>query len=136
MKIFRRNKEKKVEIKIAFDVVNPIILVADQNQLIMAFSKAQSYREHYREISFYARALSYPGRAEILETLQFKGPSTVEDVARFHPISLPAISQHLKILRDAGLLEWEEKYPYTYYWIHKKNMRRAKKCLIMFLRKF
>jgi len=102
----------------------------------MAFTRAHHYREQFRTTSFYANTLRYPGRLEILDTLRLEGACTVEHLARFHPISLSAISQHLKILREAQLVDYQEKYPYTYYRINKKNMRKLKKYMLTFLNNY
>jgi DNA-binding transcriptional ArsR family regulator len=42
-------------------------------------------------------------RRAIVETLS-SGPCTVAQIAREMPISRPAVSQHLKVLRDAGVV--------------------------------
>jgi DNA-binding transcriptional ArsR family regulator len=49
-------------------------------------------------------ALSDPTRRAILARLA-EGEATVQDLARPFPISQPAISRHLKVLEDAGLIE-------------------------------
>jgi len=48
-------------------------------------------------------AIGDPTRRHILEELR-RGPCTVNDLAAGLPISRPAVSQHLKILLDAGLV--------------------------------
>lgn len=49
-------------------------------------------------------ALSDPTRRAILARLA-AGEATVQDIARPFPISQPAISHHLRVLEDAGLIE-------------------------------
>lgn len=49
------------------------------------------------------QALADPTRRQIFERLQ-KGPTSVGTLAGTLPISRPAVSQHLKILKDAGLV--------------------------------
>lgn len=49
-------------------------------------------------------ALSDPTRRAILARLA-QGEATVQDLARPFPISQPAISRHLKVLEEAGLIE-------------------------------
>ena len=49
------------------------------------------------------QALADPTRRSILEQLQ-RGPSSVGDIAARLPVSRPAVSQHLKVLRNAGLV--------------------------------
>jgi DNA-binding transcriptional ArsR family regulator len=48
-------------------------------------------------------ALGDPTRRAIFERLAVR-PSAVGELARELPISRPAVSQHLKVLKDAGLV--------------------------------
>ncbi len=48
-------------------------------------------------------ALGDPTRRAIFERLA-KGPLAVVDIAKTLPVSRPAVSQHLKVLKDAGLV--------------------------------
>lgn len=49
-------------------------------------------------------ALSDPTRRAVFERV-VKAPRSVGEIARGLPISRPAVSQHLKVLRDAGLVQ-------------------------------
>jgi DNA-binding transcriptional ArsR family regulator len=48
-------------------------------------------------------ALADPTRRAIFERLA-RGPSAVGELARELPVSRPAVSQHLKVLKEAGLV--------------------------------
>jgi DNA-binding transcriptional ArsR family regulator len=48
-------------------------------------------------------ALADPTRRAVLERLR-KGPRSVGEVARGLPVSRPAVSQHLRVLKEAGLV--------------------------------
>jgi len=48
-------------------------------------------------------ALADPTRRSVFERLR-AGPSRVGELARGVPVSRPAVSQHLKVLREAGLV--------------------------------
>ncbi len=48
--------------------------------------------------------LADPTRRQIFESLR-RGPLSVGEIAESMPISRPAVSQHLKALRDAALVE-------------------------------
>lgn len=48
-------------------------------------------------------ALADPTRRAIFERLAAR-PSAVGELARDMPVSRPAVSQHLKVLKDAGLV--------------------------------
>ena len=49
-------------------------------------------------------AMGDPTRRAIIQTLRAQGAMAVGDLARRFPVSRPAISQHLKILKDARLV--------------------------------
>ena len=53
-------------------------------------------------------ALADPTRRALIEQLR-SGPQPVGRLAEYLPISRPAVSQHLKVLSDAGLLLVEPK---------------------------
>ncbi len=48
-------------------------------------------------------AIADPTRRQVFERLA-DGPRSVGDLARGLPVSRPAVSQHLKVLKDAGLV--------------------------------
>ena len=48
-------------------------------------------------------ALADPTRLAVFERVA-KGPAAVHQIAKAFPVSRPAISQHLRVLKDAGLV--------------------------------
>jgi DNA-binding transcriptional ArsR family regulator len=48
-------------------------------------------------------ALADPTRRRVFERLK-SGPRAVGEIARGLPVSRPAVSQHLKVLKEAGLV--------------------------------
>src|ERR1700758_1900519 len=48
-------------------------------------------------------ALADPTRLAVFERVA-KGPAAVHEIAQEFPVSRPAISQHLRVLKDAGLV--------------------------------
>src|SRR5215467_12612823 len=50
------------------------------------------------------RALAVESRRTVLETLTH-GPATVSELAALLPIARPGVSRHLRVLREAGLVE-------------------------------
>jgi DNA-binding transcriptional ArsR family regulator len=49
-------------------------------------------------------ALGDASRMAIFQRLAARGPLAVNELAREMPVSRPAVSQHLKVLKDAGLV--------------------------------
>lgn len=53
-------------------------------------------------------ALADPLRRDLLAQLA-GGPSRVADLAAAHPVSRPAVSRHLRLLTEAGLVEADDR---------------------------
>jgi len=62
-------------------------------------------------------ALADPTRRAVFERLR-SGPRSVSEVALGLPVSRPAVSQHLKALKDAGLVRDEPRGTARIYRIH------------------
>lgn len=54
-------------------------------------------------------ALADPNRRRIVEMLAASGHLSASEIGRHFQISAPAVSQHLKVLREAGLVQVEKK---------------------------
>lgn len=66
-------------------------------------------------------ALGDPTRRTIFERLA-KGPLAVVEVAKKLPVSRPAVSQHLKVLMDAGLVSVHHEGTRNLYQINPKGV--------------
>jgi DNA-binding transcriptional ArsR family regulator len=66
-------------------------------------------------------ALSDPTRREVFQRLQSGGRS-VGEIARDLPVSRPAVSQHLKVLKDAGLVADRADGTRRVYYIDPKGL--------------
>jgi DNA-binding transcriptional ArsR family regulator len=69
-------------------------------------------------------ALSDPTRREILEMLANSGQLSATDIYDKFKVSHPAISQHLKALREANLVLVEKKAQFRMYRINPEAMHR------------
>jgi len=67
-------------------------------------------------------ALADRTRPQILFLLGEKGRLCVGDIAANFHISRPAISHHLKVLKDAGVLQSEKVGQEVYYWVDCRNL--------------
>ena len=67
-------------------------------------------------------ALAAPIRREIIEMLSSKGRLSAGDICQCFDASPPAISQHLKILREAKLVHVERQGQLRIYQIDAKGM--------------
>src|SRR5687767_9845043 len=99
----------------------------------MAFNRSHLYSTKERQLSLYANALGYPARPRIILQLTEEESYTVEELKKSHPLSASTISQHLKILREAALVNFEEEFPFTHYSLNHKNLARLKKEFQLFI---
>jgi DNA-binding transcriptional ArsR family regulator len=66
-------------------------------------------------------ALADPTRREILERVRER-PRAVTDIASTLSVSRPAVSQHLRVLRDAGLLRSHRSGRENFYGLEVKGL--------------
>jgi DNA-binding transcriptional ArsR family regulator len=71
-------------------------------------------------------ALSDPTRRRIL-TLVAQRPRQAGEIAQRFPVSRPAVSKHLRVLREAGLLESRKVGRARVYRLHPTGLAGARK---------
>lgn len=76
-------------------------------------------------------ALADPTRRRVFERLK-SGPQPVGRIARGLPVSRPAVSQHLKVLKDAGLVADEAEGTRRVYYIDPEGLGELRKWLDQF----
>lgn len=81
-----------------------------------------------RELAYFSqifRALADTTRQRILALLQQKGELTVGDITSHFDLAQPTISQHLKVLTDAGALKSRKEGQRAFYRICNSEMYDA-----------
>ena len=76
-------------------------------------------------------ALADPTRREIFEKLR-PGPSAVGKLAEDMPVSRPAVSQHLKVLKEAGLVSERKDGTRRFYSVNKDGLEELRDYLDSF----
>ena len=74
----------------------------------------------------YAKALGHPVRMYVMELLSNQSCCYSGDLSEELPIAKSTLSQHLKELKDAGLIQGEIESPRIKYCINKENWNEAK----------
>lgn len=69
--------------------------------------KAENFDESLQDLSNFARILSHPARLAILKYLAETKTCISGDISNQLPLSRTTVSQHLKELRDAGIIRGE-----------------------------
>ncbi len=75
------------------------------------------------------KVLSVETRVKIIELLKAQGPLGAKDIAAMIGITIAAVSQHLKILKQAGLVRSERKGYWIPYSIDEKAMENCRRIL-------
>ena len=99
--------------------------------------KEKQFTENQEKIAGYAKALSNPVRVFILEYLIINTNKSCYsgDMAEILPIARSTLSEHLKELKKAGLIQGEINPPYIKYCINKQNWEEARQMFEAFFKK-
>jgi ArsR family transcriptional regulator, arsenate/arsenite/antimonite-responsive transcriptional repressor len=79
-------------------------------------------RQALKEATRFLTALGDPMRLQILYLLGDQGRRNVSDIAGNFHLSRPAISHHLKVLKDAGVVDSERVGQEIYYGIERDRI--------------
>ena len=84
------------------------------------------YGDNTETLARFAKALSHPTRVAILKYLENNSCCFTGDLVDVFPLAQSTISQHLKELKTAGLIQGELKPPKIKYCINQENWKKAK----------
>nr|WP_321409866.1 metalloregulator ArsR/SmtB family transcription factor [uncultured Carboxylicivirga sp.] len=90
--------------------------------------------EKQRKVARYAKAMGHPIRVYILELLSKQSCCYSGDLTDDLPIVKSTLSQHLKELKDAGLIQGEIEAPKIKYCVNKENWKEAQDLFREFLK--
>lgn len=77
----------------------------------------------------YAKALGHPVRIYVMDLLSKQSCCYSGDLSEDLPIAKSTLSQHLKELKEAGLIQGEIESPRIKYCINKENWAEARELL-------
>jgi ArsR family transcriptional regulator, arsenate/arsenite/antimonite-responsive transcriptional repressor len=78
------------------------------------------------ELSALAKALGHPARVKILRILVRKNTCICGDIVEELPLAQSTVSQHLKVLKEVGLIRGDVDGPRVCYCIEPRALRRLK----------
>lgn len=99
----------------------------------MGITKSEIFSEEQNKIAAMAKVLGHPARISILQHLFEINSCICGDLVDKIGLAQPTISQHLKELKNAGLIKGNVEGTSVCYCIHKENWTSMKKLLISFL---
>jgi DNA-binding transcriptional ArsR family regulator len=78
------------------------------------------------ELAVLAKALGHPARVQIMRLLVRRNACICGDIVDELPLAQSTVSQHLKVLKEAGLIRGEIDGPRVGYCVEPRTMRRLK----------
>jgi predicted transcriptional regulator len=102
--------------------------------MILMPTLVKKYTEKQEQIASFANALGHPVRVAILELLASQSCCYHGDLSEELPIANSTLSQHLKVLKDAGLIQGEINPPKTKYCINRQNYAAASELFASFFK--
>jgi DNA-binding transcriptional ArsR family regulator len=90
----------------------------------MAFHKKEEFGKKEQDLAEMAKALSHPARIAILKVLANKNECICGELVEVLPLAQSTVSQHLKELKNAGLIEGTLDGPRSCYCINWKAFKK------------
>ncbi len=91
----------------------------------MGATKSHQFSIKENKLARYAKALAHPARIAILNLLAVKATCQCGDIVEELPLSQSTVSQHLKELKEAGLIKGEIEGAKVCYCIDEKEWKAA-----------
>lgn len=102
----------------------------------MGTAKTEEFTVKDNRIAKYAKALGHPARVAILQFLIKKQSCICGDIVNELPLSQSTVSQHLKELKETGLIKGDIDGARVCYCIDEKEWETAKHYLGTFFESF
>ncbi len=90
----------------------------------MAIHKKESFSQKEQDLAEFAKALAHPARIAILKLLARRNECICGEIVEVLPLSQSTVSQHLKELKNAGLINGETDGPRSCYCINWKAFEK------------
>lgn len=98
----------------------------------MGATRADEFTVKDNRIARYAKALAHPARVAILRILAKNQACMCGDIVEELPLSQSTVSQHLKELKEAGLIKGDIEGARVCYCIDEKEWENARKIMQAF----
>ncbi len=90
----------------------------------MAIHKRDEFSKKENELAAFAKALSHPARIAILKTIAARATCICGEIVEVLPLAQSTVSQHLKELSKAGLIDGKVDGPKSCYCINWKTFHK------------
>ncbi len=90
----------------------------------MAIHKKEAFTQKEQDLAAFAKALAHPARIAILKLLAQRNECICGEIVEVLPLSQSTVSQHLKELKNAGLIDGNVDGPRSCYCINWKAFEK------------
>ncbi|HEU5148086.1 MAG TPA: metalloregulator ArsR/SmtB family transcription factor [Chryseosolibacter sp.] len=102
----------------------------------MGLTKTAGFTKNQLALAAFAKALAHPARIAILQFLARQKTCICGDIVDELPLSQSTVSQHLRELKNVGLIKGNIEGPSVCYCIDEKAWQKAKVVLADLFRNF
>ena len=92
----------------------------------MGITKSDLFTDHQNDVATLAKAIAHPARVAIIEHLLKVNACICNDIVNELPLAQPTISQHLKELKNAGIIKGNIEGNAICYCINEKIFDKIK----------
>ncbi len=90
----------------------------------MAIHKREEFTQKEQDLANFAKAIGHPARIAILKVLAQKNECICGEIVEILPLAQSTVSQHLKELKNAGLIDGSIDGPRSCYCINWKAFQK------------
>ena len=94
----------------------------------MAYS-THEFDTEYETLAGWAKALGHPARIAILEVLARRNACVCGEIVEELPLAQSTVSQHLKVLKEAGIISGHIDGPRSCYCLDQDSVQRLRAAL-------
>jgi DNA-binding transcriptional ArsR family regulator len=120
--------EKK---RVALIIIMFIVILQSKN-VKMGATKTNPYTEKQNTLATLLKALGHPARVSIMEYLMKVNTCICRDIVNELPLAQPTVSQHLKELKQAGLIKGSIEGNAICYCINEKAIDKLRTYFTLF----
>ncbi|AFY68787.1 transcriptional regulator, ArsR family [Thalassoporum mexicanum PCC 7367] len=89
-------------------------------------SKSTHAQLNQQQLATFCKAMGHPARVKILQILIDRGTCICGEIVEVMPLSQSTVSEHLRILKQAGLVKGEIDGPRVCYCVNPEQLQRFK----------
>lgn len=95
----------------------------------MVAKKQDDFTQEAVACARFAHALAHPARVAIIDVLRTQGEASCGELVALLPLAQATVSQHLRALRDAELIDAHERGQRVCYTLIPEKLKEAAECL-------